>query len=192
MTTLSVKVRSFEDLVNTYQIFGALNGTQQLIDQRIDQISHQRDEILAKWPGDDISVAILYVTAQSLSVKLGNSIAGEMAATLGVNNIASGLAPDNPGSETATLDVEVIVADQPDHVLVTSMIASNEEAKTRMDEQFASDSAWQAVDAVREHRIIYLPQQYFLFNAGPYYADALEYLAASLHPEIYGQPVEPI
>lgn len=191
MTTLSVKVRSFQDLVTTYQIFGAINGTGQLVDQRIEEIAARRDEICATWPGDDISVAILYVTAQSLAVKLDNSIAGEMTTTLGVRNIASGLAPDNAGSETTTLDIEAIVAAQPDYVLVTSMISSNEEAKTRLDEQFASNSAWQAIDAVRDGKVIYLPQQYFLFNAGPYYADALEYLAASLHPEIYGQPVEP-
>ncbi|WIY82831.1 ABC transporter substrate-binding protein [Propionimicrobium sp. PCR01-08-3] len=191
MTTLSVKVRSFEDLVTTYQLFGAINGTQDIVDQRISDISSQRDEVIAKWPGDDISVAILYVTAQSLAVKLDNSIAGEMATTLGVTNIASELAPDNPGSETTNLDIEAIVAAQPDYVLVTSMIENNDEAKQKLDEQFASNQAWQAVDAVRDGKVIYLPQQYFLFNAGPYYADALEYFAASLRPDVYGQPVDP-
>lgn len=71
------------------------------------------------------------------------------------------------------------------------MIGSNDEAKAKLDEQFASNQAWQAVNAVRNGKVIYLPQQYFLYNAGPYYADVVEYLAACLHPDVYGEPVEP-
>ena len=54
-----------------------------------------------------------------------------------------------------------------------------------------SDFQWQAVDAVRKKKIIYLPQQYFLFNGGPNYPDSVAYMAASVHPEIFGKPIEP-
>jgi iron complex transport system substrate-binding protein len=47
------------------------------------------------------------------------------------------------------------------------------------------------VDAVRKKKIIYLPQQYFLFNGGPNYPDSVAYMAASVHPEIFGKPIEP-
>ena len=64
------------------------------------------------------------------------------------------------------------------------------EAKASLEQQFASNPAWQAVDAVRNGKIVYLPQQYFLYNAGPHYADAARYLAASLRPDVYGSPAE--
>lgn len=189
--TMAVRVRTFAELATTYQLFGAINGTTDLARARMNQIIGQRDEVLAKWPDKPKSVVILYVTAQSLTVKLDSSIAGDMVKTLKIHNIASGLVPDNPGSETTPLDIEEIVRQQPDYVLVTSMISSNAQAKETIDTEFKRNSAWQAVDAVREQRVIYLPQQYFLFNAGPYYGDALRYLAASIYPDIYGAPVEP-
>ena len=138
-----------------------------------------------------MSVVILYVMADTVAVKLDNSIAGQMVKDLGLTNIASGATPDNPKSETTPLDIEFIVAQQPDVVLVTSMVGNNELARETLQTQLDRNPAWQAVDAVREGRIAYLPQQYFLFNAGPYYGDALTYLAATIYPDVYGAPVEP-
>lgn len=191
IATLTIMLDNLDDVATAYRIFGAINETSEHAEQRVEEIAAQYDEVLDAWPGDESSVVILHVTAQSLTVKLDNSIAGQIASDLGLSNIASGLTPTNPGAETAPLDVEEIVRQQPDHVLVTSMISSNEQARESFTAELERNSAWQAVDAVREDRVIFLPQQYFLYNAGPYYADSVEYLAASLHPEIYGEPVEP-
>ena len=78
----------------------------------------------------------------------------------------------------------------PDYVLVTTMISSNEEARRTVEEQFASNPAWQSVNAITEGRVIYLPQEYYLYNAGPYYVDAIKYMAQSIYPEIYGEVEE--
>lgn len=192
ITTFTSTIKSLDDLTMAYEIFGALAGTTAQAEQRIQEITAHTREVIDGWPADEeISAVMLFVTAQSLSVKLDNSIAGEILSMLGVTNIASDMTPENPGAETTTLDVEAIVAAQPDYVLVTSMIANNDEARAKLEEHFASSSAWQAVDAVREGKVVYLPQQYFLYNAGPYYADSVAYLAASLRPDIFGTPVDP-
>lgn len=190
--TLTVKLRSFEDLRTAYGMFGALNDMADHARQRIETIERDADAITEKWPSTDESVAIVFVTAKSLSVKLDNSIAGDMVAELGVPNVASDLVPSNPGAETAPLDIEYLVAHQPDHILITSMISSNEEARARVQEEFDSTPAWQSLTAVREGRVHHLPQQYFLYNAGPYYADAMQFLCATLAPEVYGEPVMPV
>ena len=65
-----------------------------------------------------------------------------------------------------------------------------EEAKKTVEEQFASNPAWSSVNAINEGRVIYLPQQYYLYNAGPYYVDAIKYMAQSIYPEIYGEVEE--
>ena len=110
-----------------------------------------------------------------------------MAKTLGLVNIASDLPPDTIGSESTPLDIEYIVEKNPDVVLVTSMIADNETAVRTMQEQFDSNPAWKSVSAVTEGKVVYLPQEYFLYNAGPYYCEAIEYMARSVYPEIYGE-----
>jgi len=191
IATVLLRVRSHRDLQQVYRAFGVLGGNPELAGQRLAAIDARYSEILAKAPKKPLSVAILFVTADTISVKLDNSIAGQMANDLGLTNIASGATPDNPGSETTPLDIEFIVARQPDHVLVTSMVGNNDLARQTLQTQLDQNPAWKAIDAIREGRISYLPQQYFLFNAGPYYDDALAYLAATVHPEVFGAPVEP-
>lgn len=191
MDAILIKIRSFENLQQVYRAFGVLAGSQDVAERRLREITAQSEKVVARVPDKEISVVILFVSAQTLAVKLDNSIAAQMADSLGMRNIASGLTPDNPGSETTPLDIEEIVRQQPGYVLVTSMIGSNDQARKTLQGQIDSNPAWHAIDAVRAGRVGYLPQQYFLFNAGPYYADALEYLAASVHPDVFGTPVEP-
>lgn len=185
------KVRSFEDLGDTYEAFGVLAGQSEHANARFAEIQAQTDAIMEQIPERDLDVVILFISEANLAVKLDRSIIGEMLIDLGVTNIATGLTPDNPGSETTPLNIEAIIVEQPDIVLVTSMIGSNDVAQANLEEEFASNPGWQAIDAIEEGKIVYLPQQYFLYNAGPYYAEALEYFAASLYPEIFGEPVAP-
>jgi iron complex transport system substrate-binding protein len=78
------------------------------------------------------------------------------------------------------------VEKNPDYVLVTTMISSNEEARRTVAEQFETNPAWSSVKAISEGKVLYLPQQYYLYNPGPYYVDAIDYMAKGIYPEIYG------
>ncbi|MGO1591443.1 MAG: ABC transporter substrate-binding protein [Ancrocorticia sp.] len=188
--TLTVRTNDLSDLDAVYDIFGALNGTSDVADERVSQIHEETDAVTAQWPGESgESAVILFQSEKSLSVKLDNSIAGAMLSELGVTNIASGL--PHQGSDSAVLDLEEIVKQQPEYVLVTGRFTDPERSREVMEAEFEKNAAWQSVDAVKEGRVIYLPQEYFLYNAGPDYALAFEYLAASLHPETYGEPVAP-
>ncbi len=184
---IQTNIRGFSDVVDTYRAFGKILGNSELAEERIAELENGKKEITDKLPDDDISVVILYVTSNSLAVKLDNSIAGDIAQILCLDNIASDLPPDSIGSETTPLDIEYIVEKDPDYVLVTTMISSNAEAKRTVEEQFASNPAWSSVRAISEGNVIYLPQQYYLYNAGPYYVDAIRFMAQSIYPEIYGE-----
>jgi iron complex transport system substrate-binding protein len=183
---IQTSIRSFDDVIDTYRVFGKLLGVSELAEERIASFVQGKNDIVDKLPEDDITIVIIYVTSRSIAVKLDNSIAGDITSILELNNIASELPPDTIGSETTPLDIEYIVQQNPDYVLVTTMISSNEEARKTVEEQFASNPAWSSVKAIAEGKVIYLPQQYYLYNAGPYYLDAIQYMASSIYPEIYG------
>lgn len=184
---IATLVRTFEDLCDHYRVFGALLGEGEKAEEKIAKFEKKRKTITERLPETGKSVVILHLTSGALSVKLESSIAGDMAKTLGVRNIAAGLPPDTIGSENTPLDIEYIVRENPDLVLVTSMIGSNEIAVETMEKHFAENQAWQTVQAVKEGRVRYLPQEYFLYHSGPYYDDALEFLAKTIYPEIYGE-----
>ncbi len=184
---ISVLPRSFQDVVELYQAFGSILGKEDVAAQRVDRLTTERNTYIEKAPKDGKSVVILYLTASALSVKLDNSIAGEVANSLHIRNIASNLPPDSIGSETTPLDIEYIVQQNPDMILVTSMIGSNELAVETMEKHFAQNQAWQTVPAVAAGQVYYLPQDYFLYNAGPYYDEGIHYMACTVYPEIFGE-----
>ena len=184
---ITTHMRGYDDVVATYRAFGKILQAEEKAEEKIKKLEEQKGEIVSKLPKENKSVVILYVTSNTLSVKLDNSIAGDVANILNLENIASDLPPDTIGSESTPLDVEYIVEKNPDYVLVTSMISSNEVAKKTMEEEFERNPVWEGVEAVKEGRVVYLPQEYFLYNAGPYYAEAIEYMARSVYPETYGE-----
>jgi len=182
---ITTHIRGYDDVISTYRAFGKILENEELAESKIDELERQKEEIVAKLPNDKKSVVILYITSKTIAVKLDNSIAGDVANILKLDNIASDLPPDTIGSETTPLDIEYIVEKDPDYVLVTSMIGSNEMAIKSIEEEFEKNPAWKGVTAIQEGRVAHLPQQYFLYNAGPYYSEAIEYMAEIIYPEIY-------
>ena len=183
---VTLYMRTYSDVLDHLRVFGVLLGNEDFIEDHIAQMEIRKKAITDRLSGQPKRVVILYVTSSSLSVKLDNSIAGDVANILKLDNIASGLPPDTLGSETTPLDIEYIVAQNPDVILVTSMISSNEDARRVMKEEFTTNPAWAGIEAIREGRVVYLPQEYFLYNAAYNYVDAIEYMAKGVYPEIYG------
>ncbi|HML46780.1 MAG TPA: ABC transporter substrate-binding protein [Clostridia bacterium] len=188
-SVITTYIRTFEDVIATYDAFGKILQQEALAKERIEALTAKSTELNGMAPEEGKSVVILYLTANAVSVKLDNSIAGDIAKGLKVKNIASNLPPDTIGSENTPLDIEYIVQHDPDYVLVASMIADNQTAVETMEKHFATNPAWKGVKAIAEGRVLYLPQEYFLYNAGPYYCEAIEYMARGLYPETYG-PLE--
>lgn len=187
VNTISMTLTTINDLQMAYEMLGALNGTHDQAKAKFDKIKADTAAVIAKAPKDKkTKVAIVNVNPNGLTVKTVDSVAGDMAKQLGLENVVTAAGPAN--SEEAPLDVEYLAKVQPDVILVTSHVGSNDIARKRLEESFSSNSAWQAVDAVRNGKVKFLPQEYFLLHPGPFYADAIGIMAASVYPEIYGEP----
>lgn len=184
---VATQPRSFEDLIATYRAFGRILQVDDLAEKKIDTLTKERQHFIDQAPSEGKRIAILYLTSNTLAVKLNTSIAGDIAKSLKAQNIAADLAPETIGSENTPLDIEYLVEQNPDLILVTSMIGSNSLAQDTMKTLFADNQAWQSVEAVAKGRVYYLPQEYFLYNAGPYYLEAVRYMACTLYPEVFGE-----
>ena len=185
-TVIETNAKTVQSLAQVYEGFGKLLGAQEKAKERIDAFRAGIANIQSKIPSEKPSCVILYVTSSTVSVKLDQSIAGDIAYMIGMENIASGLPADTLGSENTPLDIEYIVVKNPDYVLVTSMVSDNDTAMKMVKDMFANNPAWSTVKAIKSDRVIYLPQQYYLYNAGPYYLDAVRYMACSVYPDIFG------
>lgn len=184
---VTLHMRTYTDVLDHIRAFGALLGNEKDTGDIISQMEAEKKSITDKLPRNPKSVVILYATSSSLAVKLDNSIAGDIAKILCLKNIASDLPPDTLGSETTPLDIEYIVKHNPDVILVTTMISSNVEAKRTMQEEFSTNPAWSGIGAIKKGNVVYLPQEYFLYNAAHHYVDAIRYMAKGVYPDIFGK-----
>ena len=79
---------------------------------------------------------------------------------------------------------EELVKNDPEIIFITSM-GNDEAIENRLRSDVQSNPAWNSLKAVRENRIIFLPEQLFLINPGLQYPKAVEYMAKTVYPEVF-------
>ena len=73
---ITTHMRGFDDVVATYRAFGKILQAEEKAEEKIKKLEEQKGEIVSKLPKENKSVVILYVTSNTLSVKLDKIIAG--------------------------------------------------------------------------------------------------------------------
>lgn len=185
--TLSLKMKTYDEVLENIKALGRIVGNEDKAEKIISNMEKDKKAIVDKLPQKSKKVVILYATSKDVSVKLDNSIAGNVAKILKLNNIASGKKGDKMGGETIPFSIEEIVKEDPDVILVTSMVKSDKTAKEVIEKKLGQDAVWKNLRAVKENKIVYLPQKYFLFNAGDKFVDGIRFMAKGVYPEIYGE-----
>ena len=72
----------------------------------------------------------------------------------------------------------------PELIFITSM-GTDAAIENRLRSDVQSNPAWNSLQAVRENKIIFLPEQLFLINPGLQYPKAVEYMAKTVYPEVF-------
>ncbi|WP_138204813.1 ABC transporter substrate-binding protein [Haloimpatiens lingqiaonensis] len=184
---LALNMRTYDDVIENLKVVGRIAGHEDKAEDIIAKMTKDRKDIEDKLPEKSKKVVILYATSKDISVKLENSIAGNVAKILKLNNIAAGKKGEGMGGESIPFSIEEIVKEDPDVILVTSMVKSDKNAKEVIEKQLGKDPVWKNLKAVKNNKIVYLPQRYFLYNAGDKFVDAIEFMAKGVYPEIYGE-----
>lgn len=183
---LILKYKTLEDTVKTIRMLANIVGTQSKAEQAIQKMQTVVQEVTAKLPADKITkVAILHATAKSVTVELDTTIAGSIAKTLHLVNIAAGTAPINGDNDTIPYSLEKMVDSDPDVLLVVTM-GDTVEIKNQMKTTIESNPAWASLRAVQQKKVYFLPSDLFLLNPGLKLPDAVESMATLIYPEIYG------
>ena len=70
----------------------------------------------------------------------------------------------------------------PSKIFVTSM-GDADELRANMNAAIAENDAWQAIGAVKDNRLYFLPQDLFLLSPGLRYPDAVKTMAQLIYPD---------
>ena len=179
---LVVELKTYDDVKRGLKIFSAVSGNTEAGEKIIREMDAEIKSVLDKMPKEKLRVAILHSTAQGLSVQLDGSIAGSIVKMFGWENVAAGMTPLEKNPDAAPYSMETLAEQNPEIIFVTSM-GDADEIKSNMLKAIAANDAWQAIGAVKNNRLYFLPQDLFLLSPGLHYPDAVRTMAKLIHPE---------
>ncbi len=184
ISAIVLGTKTYADVKDELLTFARITGNDAKGQQIIDDMDAQINATAAKIPADKKRVAILHGTAQGLSVQLPGSIAGNVVAMLGFENVAQGMTAMEKNPDAAPYSLETLAAQNPEIIFVTSM-GKIEDIKANMEQMVAENPAWQAIPAVKNGKMFYLPQDLFLLSPGIHYPEAVTTVAQLVYPEIF-------
>lgn len=174
-----VELKTYDDVKRGLKNFSAISGDTQAGDKIIADMDAEIKAIVDKVPKKNLRVAILHSTAQGLTVQLDGSIAGSIVKMFGWENVASGMTPLEKNPDAAPYSMETLAEQNPEIIFVTSM-GDLDEIKANMTKAIADNAAWQAIGAVKDNRLYFLPQDLFLLSPGLRYPDAVRTMANAI------------
>lgn len=180
--TLVVDMKSYADVKREVALFAQLTGEKSKGEALISSMDKKIQSVKEKIPQEKRRVSIIHSTNQGLTVQLSGSIAGSIAEMLGWENVAGDMTPLEKDPDSAPYSLETMVEKNPELLFVTSM-GKLEEIKASMDATMAENPAWQSVEAVRQGKVYYLPQDLFLLSPGIHYPEAVELMAKLVYPD---------
>ena len=177
-------VESLEDYLRVLKIFTDITGDAQAYETYGAQVQQAAQEVLeqAREAAGEDAPRILFIRAGSKASATKaktaeDHFACQMLAELGVHNIAE----DAPVLLDG-LSLEEILLQDPDYIFISTM-GSEEEATAYMESVFQSEG-WGSLTAVKEGNYVFLPKELFHFKPNARWAEAYEYLAGLLYPEL--------
>ena len=179
---LVVDMKTYDDVKRALKTFSKISGDTQAGDKIIADMDAEIKAVVDKIPKEKLRVAILHSTAQGLSVQLDGSIAGSIVKMFGWENVAAGMTPLEKNPDAAPYSMETLAEQNPEIIFVTSM-GDLEEIKSNMTAAIESNAAWQAIGAVKNNRLYFLPQDLFLLSPGLNYPEAVKTMARLIYPD---------
>ncbi len=179
---LVVELKTYDDVKRGLKTFSMISGDVAAGEKIIADMDAEIKSIVDKVPKKNLRVAILHSTAQGLSVQLDGSIAGSIAKMFGWENVASGMTPLEKNPDAAPYSMETLAEQNPEIIFVTSM-GDLDEIKSNMTKSIESNDAWQAIGAIKNNRLYFLPQDLFLLSPGLHYPDAVKTMAELIYPD---------
>ena len=179
---LVVELKTYEDVKRGLKNFSTISGNAAAGDKIIQEMDAEIKAIVERVPKENLRVAILHSTAQGLTVQLDGSIAGSIAKMFGWENVASGMTPLEKNPDAAPYSMETLAEQNPEIIFVTSM-GDIDEIKSNMAKAIEENAAWQAIGAIKNNRLYFLPQDLFLLSPGLRYPDAVRQMAELIYPE---------
>lgn len=174
------RVDTFDDYLQMLKICTDITKRPDLYEQNGTSIQANIDQVLASIQGKE-APRVLYLRAYSTGVKAkgDDTLTGAMLKELGAVNIVN----EEGASLLENLQLESILAADPDFILVTTMGSDSEKALEMVRTTLEDNPAWSSLTAVKEGRYLVLPKELFHYKPNARWGESYEMLAQILYGE---------
>lgn len=170
---------TFDEYLAMLEQFCSLTGRQDLYEQNGLAVRSEIEAVLERVAGRPSPTALL-VRAYSSGAKAkgADNLAGVILEDLGADNLVS-----RHESLLEELNMEEIIAADPDFLFITTMGSTDEAAIAYMADTFESNPAWSGLSAVKNGRYLLLPRDLFHYKPNARWGESYAYLANILYPD---------
>lgn len=172
------EVSDFDDYLRLLKIFTDITGRSDLYKANGTDIQEKINQIIAnseariQQAGEAPKVLVVRASATMILAKNSkDNVLGEMVHALGCANIA-----DADDSLLENLNVEHIMAEDPDYIFIAQFGDDSEAIRNHMDEFIANNPAWSNLTAVKEGRVYYMDKALYTLKPNDRWAEAYEKL----------------
>lgn len=178
ITTAYFEVETFEEYAKMMRVMTEITGREDCYHTNVEQPAELIQEQIARADGSEPTVLFLRAYSTGVRAKGSDSMTGQMLKDLGAVNIA-----DREDSLLQDLSLEVIAAEDPDYIFVTTMGESQEDALAMVDELLLSNPVWKGLTAVQQDRYYVLPKELFHNKPNNRWGESYQILADILYGE---------
>lgn len=174
-----------DDYYKAVKLFSAINEREDLYEENAVAIEKEIQEIIEKTKDSNPpKVFLMYASARDVRARGSNTTVGEIIRDLNAINIVDG---PNEYLEDQTFSMEKLIKEDPDFILVQNHGSDQERVMKKIKEEAESNPAWGSLSAVKNDRYIILHKDLFTYKANHRYAEAYEYMAKILYPEVFNK-----
>lgn len=180
---IAVDYDDFADYLKWFKVFSNLTGNADLWDSVAMKTLNNVVSVIEKAPTTgNPSVFSMFIGARSLQANTSSTVVGGMITELNANNIVD--AWDNTANvDRLEINLEIIFSVQPS-IILAQCHTDVELCKGLVEDKYGDDVVWNALDAVKNDKLIYLEKALFHNKPNRKFDIAYQTLAKVLYPSV--------
>lgn len=177
--SLMVTYENYHDFVRLLDLFARLNGTAGDSRSKAARLTAEVDTVVAGVPKNGgPRFLCLFASLREVSAETSLSHAACVATMLGGKNAIA--LPDGRSSLRVKLNMERIILTDPDLILVVTM-GKAETVKRKLQQEMMAGEAWKNLQAVKNGRVYFLPNELFLYRPNERFPEAFRLMKELLY-----------
>lgn len=178
-----VKITNYDDFQLVGKLYGQILGKESEVNKTLQDMDDRIQAIVDRVPNQEVTYAHITIMPMGAYITIGASMTVDIADRLKLVNVAKKVVTDEKMPNFVPYSLEKLIEADPDYLFMV-VHGTEEFGKQKMKEDMESNPAWSSLRAVKENKLIMLPDDVERTPA-LHLDESFEMLAKTAYPEAY-------